>query len=86
MRFFYIRWRKDPVVRIQPILLEDLVEDNKSIYVASIIIINNLLIMDIQLQIPEAYCDLAEAFNPNKTWELPPYYEDNLVINIELRA
>jgi hypothetical protein len=63
-----------------------LVEDGKPIYVASMIVADNLLIVDIQLQILEAYYDLAEAFSPNKAWELPPYYEDDLAIDIEPRA
>ena len=86
MRLFYIRQREDPVVRIQLVLLEDLIEDDKPIYMASIIIIDDLLIMDIQLQILEAYYDLAEAFSPNKAWELPLHYKDDLVINIEPKA
>ena len=53
---------------------------------ASIIVIDNLLIANIQLQILEAYYDLAEVFNPNKTQELPPYYKNNLIINIKPRA
>ena len=78
-----MRWREDSVTRIQPVLLKDLVEDGKPIYVASVIIVDDLLIVDIQLQILEAYCDLAEAFSPNKAWELPPHCEDDLAINIE---
>ena len=58
-------------------------EDRKPIYIASVIIIDDLLIVDIQLQIPEAYRDLAEAFSPNKAWELPPHREDDLAIDME---
>ena len=64
-------------------MLEDLVEDGKPIYVASITVIDDLLITDIQLQIPEAYYNLAKAFSPNKAWELPLHYKDDLAINIE---
>jgi hypothetical protein len=81
-----MRWREDLIVRIKLVSLEDLVEDRKPIYVASVTIADDLLIADIQLQILEAYCDLAEAFSPNKAWELPPHYEDNLAIDIEPRA
>ena len=82
-RLFHTRWREDPVARIQPVSLEDLVEDGKPIYVASVTVADDLLIADIQLQIPEAYRDLAEAFSPNKAWELPPHREDDLAIDIE---
>jgi hypothetical protein len=85
-KLFHTRWREDPIARIKPVLLEDLVEDGKPIYVASVIITDNLLIADIQLQIPEAYCNLAEAFNPNKAWELPLHHEDDLAIDMEPRA
>ena len=81
-----MRQREDPIIRIQPVSLEDLIKDGKPIYVASIIVTDDLLIVDIQLQILEAYYDLAKAFNPNKAWELPLYYKDNLVINIKPRA
>jgi hypothetical protein len=60
-----------------------LVEDRKPIYIASIIVADNLLIIDIQLQILEAYHDLAEAFSPNKAWELPLHCEDDLAIDME---
>jgi hypothetical protein len=63
-----------------------LVEDGKLIYVASMTVADDLLIADIQLQIPEAYCDLAEAFSPNKAWELPPHCKDDLAIDMEPRA
>jgi hypothetical protein len=46
-RLFHIRWREDPIARIKLVLLEDLVEDRKPIYVASVIVADNLLIMDI---------------------------------------
>jgi hypothetical protein len=82
-KLFHMRWREDPIARIKLVSLEDLVEDGKPIYVASVTVADNLLIVDIQLQILEAYCDLAEAFSPNKAWELPPHHEDNLAINIE---
>ena len=53
---------------------------------AFIIVTDDLLITNIQLQILKAYCDLAEAFSPNKAWELPPHYEDDLTINIKPKA
>ena len=61
-------------------------EDSKPIYIASIIVTDNLFITDIQLQILEAYYNLAEAFSPNKAWKLPLHYEDDLVINIKPKA
>jgi hypothetical protein len=36
--------------------------------------------------ISEAYCDLAEAFCPSKAWELPPYRDDDLTIDLESGA
>jgi hypothetical protein len=81
-----MRWREDPITRIKLVSLEDLVEDRKPIYVASVIVADDLLIMDIQLQILEAYYDLAEAFSLNKAWELPLYHEDDLAINIKPKA
>jgi hypothetical protein len=73
-------------VRIKLVSLEDLVEDRKLIYVASVIVTDNLLIADIQLQILEAYYDLAKAFSPNKAWEFPLHCEDDLAIDMEPRA
>jgi hypothetical protein len=86
VKLFHMRWREDPIARIKLVSLEDLVEDRKPIYVASVIVTDDLLIADIQLQILEAYCDLAKAFNPNKAWELPPHHEDDLVIDMEPKA
>jgi hypothetical protein len=82
-KLFHMRWREDLIARIKPVLLEDLVEDGKLIYVASVIVADDLLIVDIQLQILEAYYDLAKAFSLNKAWELPLHYKDDLVIDIE---
>ena len=42
-----MKWREDLVIRIQPVLLEDLVENSKPIYMAFIIVADNLLIIDI---------------------------------------
>ena len=61
-------------------------EDSKLIYIASITATDNLFITDIQLQILAAYYYLAEVISPNKAWELPPHYEDDLAINIKSRA
>jgi hypothetical protein len=46
-KLFHIRWREDLIARIKLVLLEDLVEDRKPIYIASMTVTDNLLIMDI---------------------------------------
>jgi hypothetical protein len=46
-KLFYMRWREDLITRIKPVLLEDLVEDGKPIYIASVIVTDDLLIADI---------------------------------------
>jgi hypothetical protein len=42
-----MRWREDLIARIKLVLLEDLVEDRKPIYIASVIVIDDLFIVDI---------------------------------------
>jgi hypothetical protein len=46
-KLFHTRWREDLIARIKLVSLEDLVEDRKPIYVASMIVADDLLIVDI---------------------------------------
>jgi transposase InsO family protein len=76
----------DPIERVEPVSLDELIEGGKPIYVASVTVSEELLAMDLDLQIPEAYRNLAEAFSPSKAWELPPHRDDDLAIDLESGA
>ena len=62
----------DPLAKVKPVGVRNLVEGGKPIYVMSIRVAEEVTTMDVDLQIPEAYRDLAEAFNPTKADEQPP--------------
>ena len=49
----------------------------------SVRIVKKMMIMNLDFQISETYCDLAEAFNFSEADRLVSYYEDNLEINLK---
>jgi hypothetical protein len=87
-RLFHPKVYTDPIERVEPpVYLDELVEGGKPICgLCHGIRLFTLLTTDLDLQIPEVYRDLAEAFSPSKAWELPPYCDDDLAIDLESGA
>ena len=73
----------DPLAKVKPVGIRELVEGGKPVYVMTVRVAEEVSTMDLDLQIPEAYRDLAEAFNSPEADELPPHREDDLGIDLE---
>jgi hypothetical protein len=74
---------KDPFAGVEPVSLDELVHEGKPLYVAALRL-NGEIDPEGGLLIPETYKDLAEAFSPSKTQELPPHREGvDLAIDLE---
>jgi len=74
---------KDPLAKVKPVSVRELVDGGKPIYVMSVRVAEEVTTMDLDLQIPEAYRDLAEAFNSPEADKLAPHREDDLGIDLE---
>ncbi len=70
-------------MKIKLISVHELVEESKFIYVIIIRVTEKIIIMNINLQISETYCNLAEAFSFTKTVELSFYHKNDLEIDLK---
>jgi hypothetical protein len=69
---------------LEPVFLDKLIEGKKPLMITTLCVEDNKVVFEDKPFIPEAYQDLADIFNADKAWELPPYKKGHdFPINLE---